>query len=219
MSPGPNQLSGEARPNVLSLEGGRPRAGQVAGRSQAATQVRPAATATAPPTARPARPARRPFGVWTLIVFAIIAFNLFRAFSDRGSTPAQTTAPEPTVLSRTVDPGQDPGSVDFGTAEDDDSSVSGQAASFTAGTPVWWHANFATSVPAATRVVVLVTRDDVVLERQTGPGDNPTDDWNGLCAGEALQYALAGTYSLTVSDSTEAIVLSKGSYDIVAAGP
>jgi hypothetical protein len=90
---------------------------------------------------------------------------------------------------------------------------------FPSGTGVWWWATFEVYLSESARVVFTVSKDGTELDRDTGPGDSPSGQWNGICAGEPIRHPDAGVYTLTVWDENQKEVLAQGSYTIVAAPP
>jgi hypothetical protein len=119
----------------------------------------------------------------------------------------------------TLGPDLVPGTVDFGTGAEDSCEVTGASTTFPVGTPVWWYAHFETYLPGDATVITTLTKDDVELDRTTGPDDASDQEWNGLCAGEGLKFYGLGRYDFLVWDSTETVLLAKGSYEIVPAAP
>ncbi|HEX8026560.1 MAG TPA: hypothetical protein VF484_10160 [Candidatus Limnocylindrales bacterium] len=172
---------------------------------------------------RPRTGASRPARLWSLIVLGVIAFNILRAVAgslDAGASDLPTIAPFsagplPTPIV-TIDPNVTAGAVDFGTAQDAECGVAPVATSFKAGTKVWWLAHLGTSLPGSATVVVKLVYDAGVLDQFSGPADTSTKPWNELCAGDPIEYFGLGTYRLEVWDSSEAVLLSAGTFDLVA---
>lgn len=229
-TPRPNELSGQVDPNTLSAMGGRPPTAGSGTPIPTTSNRGPASNVTPapgqPPTAthEAARPVRRPFSLWTVVVLAFIGINVARGFLPGGATPSpRATVPAvvgpvstagAAAAGPTIDPNVTAGVVDFGTGVGSNCEVTGAGTSFAAGTKVWWYAHLGTDLPGSAQVVVKVEHDSAVLDRETGPGDPSDQNWNGLCAGDPLTYFGAGLYRLDVWDSSERILLSSGEYTL-----
>jgi hypothetical protein len=108
------------------------------------------------------------------------------------------------------------GSVEFGTTQLDGCELSGTAETFSAGTDVYWWAHFAEPLEADARVKWVLLRSGVRLESNSGPGDDPTGPWDGLCGNDPLTYPEAGSYTLEVWTGDNRSRLAVGTYTLKA---
>jgi hypothetical protein len=201
----PNVLSDAAVPNRLSTMPERPTGVQVAARP--ATETWPA-TGTATPKARMRLPS---FGTIIFLGFpAITAFRLFGQFVGGLASPTPTPA--------IVTPGQpvEPGSIIFGTGSDGACGVTGSDKEFAAGTEVWWSATLSNEQEPDAEVVVIVSRDDVQIEREDVPADASVGTWSVLCSSGPVDAADAGTYRVEVWDVSLKQLHAAGEYRLVA---
>jgi hypothetical protein len=169
------------------------------------------------------RPANRLQAIWTLIVFGFIAFNFVRGFlaSNTFGSDSPTTAPAaptPRLLGPTprfsIDPNVLPGAVTFGEASGTNCDVTKIGTSFALGTRVWWSATLGVELPSDTDVSWQVTRNGAKIGGESVPGDSSGGTWNVLCGNEPITGETSGTYVLQVTDDTQRIVLSTGTYTV-----
>ena len=212
----PNVLTGAAVPNQLSGQTGQP--ANVTKGTRPGMQQAPVVARAAPATAAPDRAIPRsdapPGGrqlpaVPTLIFLAFVGLTAFRFLGQvlEGATADPTTAPGATAGA--------PGPVRFGSALNDDCSVSGEAATFAEGADVSWSAELATRQKATVTVVVIVSHDGAEVDREVVPPDGSGTTWSVLCS-EAPPDADAGTYRVEVWNEDLTVLLAAGEYTVAA---
>ena len=214
----PNELNGQVEPNTLSGGADRRASGP-----PPAPPMAPRPSTTGGATLNGQRSAgRRPFSLWTLVVIAFIGFNLVRGFlAASNDTPDATTAPRASVIvaqpTRTADIAGT-GTIEFGTGQGSDCTMSGTAESFQLGDGVYWYAHFTHLVAASARIEWSLDHAGAELESGDGPGDNPTEPWDGICGDQPLRYFEVGTYTVEVWTADRSEELATGTYTLVGAG-
>lgn len=219
--PRPNRLSMELSPNRLSmLDEPRRGAAEPAGPWEPPRPDEPEGPAA--PEARgrsrsgqaAERPSRGRPNLWTLLTGAIfVLFILGRLAGDIleptgiGATPS----PGPTTPG-TVEVG--PGAVAFATAPGPGCMLSGEEKVFPAGIEVWWAAAFEVTLGSEDRVRWTLLRDDQVLVEETGPSDEPSDRWTGICGSAPLRLGETGTYRMEVRHAGTGESLAAGSFEL-----
>lgn len=219
----PNVLTGAATPNRLANEVARPvnvSTVTTAPKPRPADSVRPASVGTYVPapieTYVPEAPTggRRIPAVPSLVVLGFIVLTAVRllgqVLGDDSSAPTVTGQPAPNATSTA------PGSITFGTSQDDDCVIAGSATEFPAGTKVLWTADLARAQAADATVVVIVRRNGLEVERATVPPDTSVGTWSILCGGPFAD-ASRGDYRVEVWSEDVKVMHAAGEYRLTAA--
>ena len=77
-----------------------------------------------------------------------------------------------------------------------------------------WSATLGVELPSDTDVSWQVTRNGAKIGGESVPGDSSGGTWNVLCGNEPITGETSGTYVLQVTDDTQRIVLSTGTYTV-----
>ncbi|HKB28728.1 MAG TPA: hypothetical protein VKC59_06865 [Candidatus Limnocylindrales bacterium] len=164
-------------------------------------------------------------------MIGFIGFNFLRGFIagiiPGSDGPTSAPAAEATAVARPATspivavPGPSPtasaGVVDFGTnfapQGATDCEPTGRGTAFIVGTNVWWLAHLSVAQPQDAKVIWTVTLNGATVTGGRGPHAFPDAAWTDLCGGPILSKG-AGTYVVTVRDSTGQAVLSTGTYTL-----
>jgi hypothetical protein len=225
----PNVLTGEAKPNRLSNETAPSKPIAVSA-STLSTQARPgtsqttqATQATPPRTWTPSaprpqpipvqadEPARRRISLPTLIFLGFLALTGFRLLNEFAQSFGDST-PTPTPAAAVAATPRPAGPVTFGTDMSDSCEISGQAASFTNGTDVWWLARMPTRQSKDAIVVVRVLFEGDQIVRDVWPPDGTTF-WTVMCDGPVSQDK-PGSYRVEVWNEDETVLQATGEYEV-----
>jgi len=218
--PRPNTLSGEARPNVLSIESPVAGAPRIGTRNPVASA--PVASGRPAPSATPGS-ARRSGGRLAnrlLVIVGILAF----AYARLGGLVSAPSGAEPTTAPIQAGPtavpaAPNPGPIEFGTNQGAGCVLSGTGSAFPVDATIRWWAHLSISQGAGASLVWLLRYEGAVIDTEKGPTERPTSSFDGLCGGEALPTKGTGLYKLEVWNGDQTVELAAGEFELVTASP
>ena len=167
------------------------------------------------PAARPQTRLRIP-SLGSIIFIGFAIFTALRLIGGLASSDEQPTVTQPAgVLATPAANGatpSKPGTVSFGTAEDANCGVTDRAEAFPAGVAVWWTAYLSSEQRGTDRVQVLVKHDGRQVGQSIGPGEDSTEPWDVLCAGNSITQPEPGVYRVEVRTYDGLKLLAAGEF-------